>query len=180
MEEPKRRGTDHPEALTSEGVDRETSRAMEHVADGRAEERRRHLAYAPSVPEPAVPAPAAARILVVDDEPVVRRLLDATLTMAGYQVVAEASGQAALARLEGTPAAFDLVVTDTRMPGMSGWQLIAEIRRRWPAQRLLRISGFYTDVEGPPPGLDPGSVAFLPKPFLPEELVRHVAVLLGR
>lgn len=182
MEDAKRRSTDRTEGRTTEAVDRATTRAMEHVAEARlADEQRRHLAFAPDAPQAPIPRPVRSRILVVDDEPMILRLVDAALTMAGYEVVPESTGAAALERLAGSAGAYELVITNTRMPDMSGWQLIAEIQRRWPAQRVLRVSGYYaTDSEGPSPAVDESAVAFLPKPFLPEELVRHVTALLTR
>ena len=70
----------------------------------------------------------------VDDEEIVRSVLEKGLQRLGYQVTAEESGLSALARFQTNPQAFDLVITDQTMPQMSGLQLTAAIRvggRRW-------------------------------------------------
>jgi DNA-binding NtrC family response regulator len=70
------------------------------------------------------------QILIVDDDPVVLLILRATLErMAnGYLIVATSNGAEALAEIDDTP--FDLVVTDVRMPGIDGIELVEEIRAR--------------------------------------------------
>lgn len=180
----RRRGTDATPERSAEQLDRAITSALARLAEHRLDgERRRHLAYAPDAGVSPIPAPMPARILVVDDEAMIRHLMTSVLTMAGYAVESAKSGAAALDRLmatAGAAEAIDLVITDTRMPGMSGWELIRGIRARWPAQRVLRISGFADAAGADAAGLDPATVPFLPKPFLPEELVRHVTLVLGR
>ena len=81
----------------------------------------------------------APRILVVDDEPMVRALIVRALTEAGYEVVAVADGSAALAAARGAPVAFDLIVTNNYMPGLDGPELIARVRRDFPSLPILHI-----------------------------------------
>lgn len=80
-------------------------------------------------------------ILVVDDEESIRTLTAGVLQAGGYEAVGAASAEEALEFLEGQ--AFDAVITDIRMPGMSGVALHAEIARRWPelARRVVIVSG---------------------------------------
>lgn len=120
---------------------------------------------------PPAPAPAvAARILVVDDEPVLTRIAARILGKEGYLVDAVNSGVDALARYAG-PGAYDLVVLDSTMPGMSGREVLEELLRRDPGVRVLVMSGY--SVDGAPARLlTIGARGFLPKPFTPQELLQ--------
>ena len=81
----------------------------------------------------------APRILVVDDEPMVRALIVRALTDAGYEVVAVADGPAALDAARGAVVEFDLIVTNNYMPGLNGPELIARVRRDFPSLPILHI-----------------------------------------
>jgi CheY-like chemotaxis protein len=80
----------------------------------------------------------AARILVVDDEPMVRALIARALMDVGYEVVAVANGRAALEAARGE-AGFDLIVTNNYMPGLSGPELIARVRQDFPDLPILHV-----------------------------------------
>lgn len=79
------------------------------------------------------------RILIVDDEPQVLRALLRLLTRRGFEVTLAGSGDEALKQLEG--ARPHLVLSDYRMPVMSGLTLLEEVRRRWPEVALVVMSG---------------------------------------
>ena len=79
------------------------------------------------------------RILVVDDEPMVRALIARVLSDAGYEVVAVANGQAALDAARGAEVGFDLVVTNNYMPGLNGAELIGRVRQDFPTLPILHI-----------------------------------------
>jgi two-component system cell cycle response regulator CpdR len=81
----------------------------------------------------------AARILVVDDEPMVRALIARALTDEGYEVVAVANGRAALDAARGAEAEFDMIVTNNYLPGLSGPELIARIRQDFPKLPILHV-----------------------------------------
>jgi CheY-like chemotaxis protein len=81
----------------------------------------------------------APRILVVDDEPMVRALLARVLSDAGDEVVAGANGQAALDAARGAEVGFNLVVTNNYMPGLNGAELIARVRQDFPSLPILHI-----------------------------------------
>jgi PAS domain S-box-containing protein len=81
------------------------------------------------------------RVLVVDDEAAVRRILVRQLTKAGYEVLEREDGQAAFEYLQAHDGAADLVLTDLVMPRMSGQELASRISERWPQIRLLIMSG---------------------------------------
>src|ERR1035437_2239865 len=87
-------------------------------------------------------APKTRRILVVDDEKEVREILAEALQDFGYGVVTAASGEEALPVLN-NGRIIDLVITDVRMPGMSGPELADEIRQRWPGVKVVLISGYF-------------------------------------
>ncbi|HEX6643327.1 MAG TPA: response regulator [Gemmatimonadales bacterium] len=112
---------------------------------------------------------AVARVLVVDDEAIVRNWIGRLLAEAGYHVELATDGIEALRLAD---HGFDLIVTDVRMPEMDGWQLGRRIRESWPGLPVLYISGY--DVQQSAPG--PHS--FLRKPFESDDLLRRVADLL--
>lgn len=112
------------------------------------------------------------RILVVDDEEEVREILAETLQDFGYAVVTAASGEEALPVLNRDHSVV-LVITDVRMPGMSGLQLAEEIRRRWPRVKVVLISGYFVPQASPQ--------RFLKKPFHMKDLTAMVrSELAGR
>jgi hypothetical protein len=94
---------------------------------------------------PAPRATASQRVLLVEDEAVVRAIVERTLVRAGYQVVVATSAEEALELTE-RDGRFELLVTDIVMPGMNGWQLGKRLRSRWPGLRVLYISGYTEDA----------------------------------
>lgn len=81
----------------------------------------------------------APRILVVDDEPMVRALIARALSDEGYQVVSVANGRAALEVARAADGGFDLIVTNNYMPGLNGAELIARVREDFPDLPILHI-----------------------------------------
>jgi CheY-like chemotaxis protein len=82
---------------------------------------------------------AGKHVLVVDDEPTVRELLDGLLKHCGYTTHLAASGEEALECLDKTH--FDLVITDLHMPGMNGEELAAEIQNRGLGTPVVLVTG---------------------------------------
>src|SRR5688572_29419615 len=80
------------------------------------------------------------RILVVDDERLVRSSLSMLLAFDGHQVATAADAKQALEKL--SVETFDLVITDFEMPGMKGDQLAATIKTRCPQQAIIMISAY--------------------------------------
>lgn len=121
--------------------------------------------------------PRRRRILVVDDHPDIRRLIRDILAPQGIEVDAVASVRGALRRLSG--GRFSAVVTDYRMPGQTGLDLIVRMRRAGRRTPVVLITG---EVDA---GLDawlgahPG-VALLPKPFTPRGLIRALAAAMKK
>ena len=117
------------------------------------------IAAAPAAPGQAAAAPMAGlRILLVEDDAAVRSVVAEYLADLGHQAVPVANAALALQRLD-TDAAFDALVTDFAMPGMSGLELGMQVRARWPGIRLLLMTGFAEVEPGPMP------VASIIKPF---------------
>jgi CheY-like chemotaxis protein len=112
----------------------------------------------------------APRILVVEDEPAVRRLVARALQEEGYEVVAVSDGQAGLDAVSRADALYDLVVTNNHMPRMGGAELIAELRSRFPGLPILHVD----DLSQPLSAALPPDVPTLYKPFRIERLLEVV------
>jgi len=119
------------------------------------------------------------RVLVVDDEEPLVRLSEETLRELGYQPVPFTSSLAACEAFRNDPDAFDAVLTDERMPGMTGTALIAEIRKLRPDMPVLLMSGYLGDLTGRSPR-DFGADETLRKPLARGELANGLAALLGK
>ena len=119
------------------------------------------------------------RILVVDDEPDITALVAYHLAKAGYRVSTAANGPDALkAAREERP---DIVVLDVMLPGVSGYDVLAEMRRREETQDVGVILLTATPGGGrPDPRLSLGADDYLTKPFSPAELALRVSALLRR
>lgn len=112
-----------------------------------------------------------ATLLVVDDIADTVEVLERNLTAAGFAVLTASSVQAAAAILEQKPV--DVVVTDLKMPGQSGLDLIRHVRENFSDTATLMITG-YPSLEGAVQAVKSGAEDFLPKPFTDEELLRAV------
>jgi DNA-binding NtrC family response regulator len=117
------------------------------------------------------------RILVVDDEEIVRESLKAWLEKDGYGVVAAASGNEALQRMLAEPAAILLV--DLKMPGMDGLQLLAEVKKVQP-EAVVVIMTAYATVDTAVTAMKDGAHDYLIKPFEPEELSHMLRRIVDR
>ena len=113
---------------------------------------------------------SAKRILVADDDELVRELMCTLLARPGYSIEEAVDGEEAIRKCQ--CEAFDLVLMDYNMPHMAGCDACAEIRRQKPGTKVLMISG---RVDGP----ETGGVRFLAKPFDNRELVSVVGEMLG-
>ncbi len=115
------------------------------------------------------------RLLIVDDDPMIRRLLQATLTRAGHDVAQAVNGQAAWELLRQEP--IQLVITDWMMPERDGLELIRLIREAEQSSYtyiiLLTARGDKEDVVG---GLEQGADDYLTKPFHQGELRARVSI----
>jgi CheY-like chemotaxis protein len=105
------------------------------------------------------------KVLVVDDDPVVGRSFDRTLSNKGYAVVTAADGAEALAKIAAED--YDVVYTDIRMPGMDGIEVAANIKGRRPWLPVVIVSGYATP-ENEARAKAVGVTAVLHKPLSPE------------
>ena len=120
--------------------------------------------------------PAAARILVVDDDEQIRYVLRQLLSPAGYAIEEAGTAAAALEQIRRDPP--DLVLLDLRLPDRSGHDVLEEIRAD-PATRLLPVvmmTGYATSAERARAQAE-GVTDFIPKPFSPHELLPRVGAL---
>jgi CheY-like chemotaxis protein len=117
-------------------------------------------------------------VLVVEDEPALRRLITASLEKRGYTVLAAEDGTEAIRILANNPGKIDLVVSDIMMPKLNGLELRKKAILLRPKMRFLFISGYAEDTIGRTAHL-PQDAGYLDKPFLPIELARAVRALLN-
>lgn len=120
----------------------------------------------------AKPRPRRARLLVVDDEEPLLLSLAAAARSRGLRADTAGSGLEALERFGGS--AYDVVVTDLRMPGLDGLGLLRSIREAGLPTRVIIITGYAT-LEAAVEGLRLGAVDFLVKPFTVEDFLASVA-----
>ncbi|MCC6950885.1 MAG: sigma-54-dependent Fis family transcriptional regulator [Phycisphaerales bacterium] len=118
-----------------------------------------------------------ARILVVDDSPGTREVLERNLRAEGHEVRTAANVTAALEAL--SRDAIDLVVTDMRMPGADGMELVRHLREHRRGTGIIMVTGFAT-VGGAVSAMREGVDDYLPKPFSDEELRHAVAATLDK
>ncbi len=113
----------------------------------------------------------AARILVVDDEQVIREILADFLSMEGFVVRTAADGSEALVEL--SRAHYDLVLSDLKMPNMGGIELLGAIQKHTPSVVTVIMTGFGT-VETAIDAMKRGAYDYLLKPFKVEEVVHTI------
>jgi two-component system NtrC family response regulator len=108
------------------------------------------------------------RILVVDDDESLRRVTQVQLEEAGYQVCAAPDGQCALSILQESPQ--NLVLTDLKMPGLSGLDLLKRIRAEHPETIVVLLTAYGT-IETAVEAMKAGAYDYITKPVHPEELI---------
>jgi len=120
-------------------------------------------------PEPPAPA-GRERILLVEDEDVVRRLACIVLTRHGYTVVDASGPSEALEIAERQPDSVDLILADVMMPGMRGWEMVDRLRPLQPRARVLYMSGYVGELDTLRDKVTP----LIHKPFRPRELLEEI------
>ena len=111
------------------------------------------------------------RVLVADDDAVIREGLRRVLGMEGYLVETQPNGRLALDRLQ--ESSFDLLITDLKMPGMSGLEVLQAVRVLQPEMPVILITGFAA-VDNAVEVMKNGAADYLAKPFSNEEIVAKV------
>jgi putative nucleotidyltransferase with HDIG domain len=113
------------------------------------------------------PPPRA--LLCVDDEPNILSALKRLFRSSGYKVLTAESGASALELLAGEPV--DLIISDMRMPGMDGAQLLKQVRERWPKTARMLLTG-YADVTSTIAAINDGQIhRYITKPWNDEEIL---------
>lgn len=121
------------------------------------------------------PAETAARILIVDDEPSILDLLVRLLSRSGYTVRVADTGEAALAAL--AAEAFDAVMVDKNLPGMTGLEVLRAVERRHPHTVSIMMTAF-PSFEAEADARSLGARGFLLKPFAIRDVLETVADVL--
>src|SRR5215471_2072200 len=116
----------------------------------------------------------SARILIAEDDADLRDLLQDDLEDAGYETVVAIDGRAAMARVEGGRERIDLLITDMRMPGLAGDDLLNAMRARRSEAPVIVITAFGS-VEQAVEMVKAGAFQYLTKPFDTDDLLRAVA-----
>ena len=111
------------------------------------------------------------KILVIDDEAVIREGLRQALTMEGYQVVAAQNGKVGMEKLQ--KESFSVVISDLKMPIMGGIEVLKTISVLQPNVPVIIITGFAT-VDSAVDAMKNGAFEYLTKPFLPEQIIEKV------
>jgi len=115
--------------------------------------------------------PAQKRILVIDNEEGICRMVEAVLTDRGYEVTTCTRSAEAVERF--VPGRWDLVITDVKMPGLNGLEVLQKLKEKDPAVPVVMITAYAT-VEMSIQALRRGAYDMLTKPFEPEELLYRV------
>ena len=108
---------------------------------------------------------ASRKVLVVDDDPVVRKSFDRVLSKKGYAVITAENGEEALRKLN--EEKYDIVYTDIRMPGMSGLEVAEQVKARKPWTPVVIITGYGSDA-AEARAKAAGVASFVHKPLSPE------------
>jgi GAF domain-containing protein/CheY-like chemotaxis protein/anti-sigma regulatory factor (Ser/Thr protein kinase) len=122
---------------------------------------------------PTEPSTRSARLLAIDDEPVVLEAVKELLNSLGHAVTTAGSGAEGLALLEREQ--YDLVLTDLGMPGMTGWQVAQAVKSRWPKIPIVLVTGWADQIDlSDVPRVD----RLLKKPFQIKDVQEAIAALL--
>jgi DNA-binding NtrC family response regulator len=118
------------------------------------------------------------RVLLVDDEPSLLKMMSIYLQRQGYTVTTAGTTAQASSLVDAEPLAFAVAVLDATMTGMTMEELAVKLLGLNPAMRVLAASGYPVDMSGLEAAA-PGRVAFLHKPFTPEMLAASVRRMLA-
>lgn len=113
--------------------------------------------------------PPKTKVLIVDDEATLRQLLTEVLTEDGYEVASCSTGSEALARLHSPAESFDIVVTDLKLPGAHGLEVLREALAKYPDCAVIIMTGYAT-VESAVECMKAGALDYVTKPLKLDEL----------
>src|SRR5215467_3588086 len=116
------------------------------------------------------------RILIVDDDPGQRSLLDSFLSSQGFDIVTATSGEQALERLR--TGGFNMMISDVRMPGLTGLETLRRARQEHPILPVLLVTA-YADIREAVDAMRDGALNYLAKPIDLDELLQTVRQATG-
>lgn len=122
-----------------------------------------------------LPASARGKLVLADDEDVIRRLAAVALTRAGWEVIQAATGDQAIALIEAMPEPPALLISDVVMPGADGPAVVQAARRKFPALQVILTSGYAESIAGE--NLAREQVRWIAKPYSMKDLVAAAAEL---
>jgi len=111
------------------------------------------------------------KVLIIDDEEVLRDVLETLLTREGFDVVSGATGEEGLAILDEED--IDLIILDVMLPGMSGMETLRSIKETNPATPVIIVTA-YSSIDGAIDAMKQGAYHYIPKPFKNEEVILTV------
>lgn len=117
------------------------------------------------------------RLLLVDDEPLLRLSIGDTLSAEGHEVMLAANGEDAVSSLQGDR--FDLVICDVHLPKVSGLDVLRQCRELQPGVPVIIMTAYGLTAEAEE-AVQNGAAAYLMKPFQFEELLREIARILDK
>jgi PAS domain S-box-containing protein len=113
--------------------------------------------------------PDQVNILVIDDEQIMRDGCQRILSKDGWSVLTAENGQKGLEEIQARPESIDVILLDLMMPGMSGMEVLDQVRTIDPNLLVIVITGYAT-VESAVEAMKKGAYDFIPKPFTPDQL----------
>src|SRR5512134_1489691 len=108
-----------------------------------------------------------ARALAIDDDPATLKALELLLTKAGHDVASASRGDQALALIDDTD--FDIVITDLRLPDMSGLAILTRVKQKSPATQVVVITGF-ASIESAVEAIKLGAYDYMTKPLFSDKV----------
>lgn len=146
----------------------------------RVEARHSHLHYRLQKAEqsPAATVPMSKRVLIIDDEENIRRMVRLTLEAAGYEAEEARDGTQGLA-LYADGSRWDAVLLDQRMPGLDGVEILKRIKQRRPDARVILVTA-YASIELAVQAMKLGATDFVRKPMTPQILRSSLAAALSK
>lgn len=129
----------------------------------------------PALNRPAHAQTAGLRILAVDDERSITQMIRMMLRPQGHAITSAATGEEALAIIDAARKPFDVILSDLGLgDGISGWDLLAEVRTRAPESRFILSTGWGAQID-PSEVVARGGAGLLPKPYRLAELLAAIA-----
>jgi len=119
------------------------------------------------------------RVLIIDDDPGVRRYIQRVLERSEIESVAADGPEAGRAMLAGAATPFDVMLLDISMPGQTGWDFLSELREQGDQTPVIFLTAHHT-VQERVRGLRMGADDYVPKPFEAAELVARIEAVVRR